>query len=194
MLREKQIALINEKASIFESCVAFAQRFLILPTIEISFRDCPSKMFRTMNNAAESHMAPDGKGYIFFNGPWFAERIIEHQDDVEFFLFHELRHLHQFHQVNLLTANQKTREPKELVMQWKDSLENYQRNEGGATQLANVVQEVEVDANAYGMLLEILYRNGRLPSLSLPDEAFDLANERLQRYFETFPEFQNVVK
>lgn len=193
MLTEEQIELINEKASIFEPCVAFAHKFLVLPSIEIAFIDCPSERFRTMDNAAESHIAANGSGYIYFNAPWFAERILEHQDDVEFFLFHELRHLHQQNQINILIANKRTREPKEIVQLWKNDFENYQRNEGGESQLANVTQEVEVDANAYGILLEIFYRNGRTPLLSLPKEALNPANERLQRYYDTLPEFRQIM-
>lgn len=192
MLTKEQIDLINAKASIFEPCVAFAHRFLILPSIQIAFLDCPSAKFRTMDNAAESHIAADGSGWVYFNAPWFAERILEHQDDVEFFLFHELRHLHQLNQINLLMADKQTREPTEVVRSWKDGFEKYQRNEGGKSQLANVTQEVEIDANAYGVLLEILYRNGKTPLLSLPEEAFAPANKRLQRYFDTLPEFRQA--
>ena len=190
MLTKEQIDLINEKAAIFEPCVTFARKFLVLPPIQIAFNDCPSTMFRTMDNAAESYIVADGSGYVCFNAPWFAERITDHQDDVEFFLFHELRHLHQLTQINLLVANKKTREPEEIVKLWKSNFDNYQRNEGGESQLANVTQEIEVDANAYGILLEVLYRNGRTPLLSLPKEAFDPANERLQRYYDSLPEFR----
>lgn len=194
MLTKEQVDLINEKASIFEQCVAFAHKFLVLPSIQIAFNDCPSEMFRTMDNAAESHIASNGSGWVYFNALWFAERITDHQDDVEFFLFHELRHLHQLNQINLLVANKKTREPQEIVKLWKSNFDNYQRNEGGESQFANVTQEIEVDANAYGILLEVLYRNGRTPLLSLPEEAFDPANERLQRYYDTFPEFRHLTE
>lgn len=191
MLTENQIEIINEKSSILEPCVTFAHRFLVLPTIEIRFEDCPSERFCTMDNAAESCFMPNGFGCVYFNAPWFAERVIDHQDDVEFFLFHELRHLHQLNQINLLMSNKKTREPENIVRLWKEGFENYKRNDGGETQLKNVTQEVEVDANTYGVILEILYRNGKIPLLSLPDEAFAPANERLQRYYDTLPEFNN---
>ena len=190
MLTEQQIELINSKAQIFQPCLTFASKYLILPNIEIAFDDCPSTRFLSMNNAAESWLGKDGVGRICFNGPWFAERIIEHQDDVEFFFFHELRHLHQKIQIQAMINGQKTREPIEIVKIWKDNFENYQRNEGGNSQTINVTQEIEIDANTYGVLLEILYRDGRHPLLSLPDEAFDPANERLQTYFDTLPEFK----
>jgi len=76
---------------------------------------------------------------------------------------------------------------------WKSNFDSYQRNEGGETQLVNVTQEIEVGANAYGILLEVLYRNGKAPLLSLPKEAFDLANERLQWYYDTLPEFSHLT-
>ena len=192
MLTKEQIDLINEKADIFEPCVTFAHKFLVLPPIQIMFNDCPSEMFHTMDNAAESYIGTDGHGHIYFNAPWFAERVIDHQDDVEFFLFHELRHLHQLNQINLLVAKQKTREAKKTVELWKESFDNYQRNEGGDSQFINVTQEVEVDANTYGILLEVLYRDGRTPQLSLPDEAFVPANKRIQQYFDILPEFRNL--
>lgn len=189
MLTEQQIQLINQKAEIFESCLEFANKYLILPNIEVAFDDCPSQRFLSMNNAAESWLGSDGVGRICFNGPWFAERINEHQDDVEFFFFHELRHLHQKLQIKFMSNGQKTREPLKTVKVWDDNFKNYQRNEGDSTQTANVTQEVEIDANAYGILLEILYRNGKAPLLSLPQEAFEPANERLQLYYDTLPEF-----
>lgn len=191
MLSEKQINLINDKLTIFEPCVIFARKFLVLPSIKIEFNDCPSNMFHTMDNAAESNLAYDGTGCIYFNAPWFAERVIEHQDDVEFFLFHELRHLHQMIQVNLMAANKKTREPVEIVKVWKDGFDNYQRNDGGESQFSNVTQEIEIDANAYGIILTMLYRNGKHPLLSLPEEAMNPADERLQRYIDTLPEFRS---
>lgn len=194
MLTEEQMKLVNEKASIFETCVRFANNFLLLPDIDITFDDCPSRRFGTMDNAAESVLGSDGRGHVFINAVWFANRVEAHQDDVEFFLFHELRHIHQQYQIQLLRMGKKTREPREVVQTWKDGFEHYVRNEGGTSQLTNIFQEVEVDANAYGIILEMLYRNGRNPLLSIPEEANDLAEKRLQRYIDTLPEFKAYSK
>lgn len=194
MLTQQQIQIINENASIFQPCVEFAAKYLMLPEIEIQFDDCPSSRFRSMCNAAESNLERDGVGRIWFNGPWFAERIHDHQDDVEFFLFHELRHLHQKMQIRLLLANRNTRESEGTVMGWKMGFENYQRNEGSATQSANVTQEVEIDANAYGMILTKLYRNGQEPNLSLPEEAYRPASVRRGFYLHVLPEFQHLPR
>lgn len=144
-----------------------------------------------MNNAAESTIGPDGIGYVWFNGPWFSERIFDHQDDVEFFLFHELRHLHQKMQINSLLNHEKTREATGTVAGWKIGFENYQRNEGAATQTANVTQEVEIDANAYGMAMAKIYRDGQDPNLSLPPEAYQPAAARCAFYLYALPEFRN---
>ncbi len=192
MLTEQQIELVNSKTHIFEPCLNFASKYLILPDIEIAFDDCPSQRFLSMNNAAESWIGDDGVGRICLNAPWFVERIDEHQDDVEFFFFHELRHLHQKIQIQAMQKGQKTREPIKTVKIWEYNFNNYQRNEDENSQKINVTQEVEIDANAYGILLEIFYRKGKKPLLSLPAEAFDPANERLQIYYDTLPEFKQL--
>lgn len=189
-MTEHQTQIIHEKSKVLMPCVEFARKYLELPSIEIYFEDCPSRRFRTMTNAAESNLSPEGVGCVWFNGPWFAERIDNHQDDVEFFLFHELRHIHQKIQINLLLKNQTTREAKETVLGWKTGFEQYKRNEGADTQLVNVTQEVEIDANAYGMILEELYRNGQIPNLSLPEEAYRPAFARRTFYLYALSEFR----
>lgn len=194
MLSKEQIELINNKSSIIEPCVKFARQFLALPSIDVSFDDCPSARFRTMDNAAEGGIDANGRGHIVINGPWFAERIEAHQDDVEFFIFHELRHIHQHTQIRLMVSGQSTRETANLVETWKDGFGNYVRNEGGDTQVINVSQEIEVDANAYGIILEMLYRNGKSPLLSIPAEALNLAEARLQNYIDTLPEFSKFSR
>ena len=191
-MTEQQIHIINEKSAILPPCVEFARKFLTLPpSIQIHFADCPSQIFSSRNNAAECDIDRDGIGHVWFNGPWFADRVFEHQDDVEFFIFHELRHLHQKMQIKLLLNNKKTREARETVAGWKTGFENYQRNEGAATQTANVTQEVEIDANAYGMALTKIYRNGQNPNLSLPPEAYAPAAPRCAFYLYALPEFKN---
>lgn len=189
-MTDKQVKIINEKMHIIEPCVKFACDFLILPDIEVRFEDCPSARFPSMDNAAESGLRSDGQGLILINGPWFADRVNDHQDDVEFFIFHELRHLHQQKQIQLMDSGKRTREPLDIIKKWKNDFYNYIRNEGKDTQLANISQEIEVDANAYGIIMEMLYRDGRQPLLSIPKEASDLAEARLQRYIDTLPEFK----
>lgn len=190
MLRQEQIELINGKTSIIESCVKFACNYLVLPKVEIQFDDCPSTRFPTMNNAAESFLDGDEIGHIIINGPWFVERIELHQDDVEYFVFHELRHLHQQNQIRLLHMRETVREPKEVIEKWQKEFVNYIRNEGKTSKNENIRQEVEIDATAYGIILEILYQNGKKPILSVPKELMDLADERLQKYIDTLPEFR----
>ena len=189
-MTEQQVDIINRWAWVLSPCVEFAGRYLQLPKVEIVFADCPSNLFPTMSNAAEGTLLPNGVGRVLFNGPWFAERICEHRDDVEFFLFHELRHLHQFGQMNILRSKGKTREPKETVEAWQRGFDGYVRNDGESTETANVTQEVEVDANAYGLLLSTLYRGGKFPIVSIPDEAFFPARDRVQKYYDTLPEFR----
>lgn len=189
VLQQEQIELIKSKLPIIEKCVNFAKEYLVLPTIQIYFDDCPSKRFPTMNNAAESSLDRNGIGTITLNGPWFAERIDFHQDDVEYFVFHELRHIHQQNQIRELHIGGQVRDSIERVKEWEKGFNNYIRNEGGDSQIKNIRQEVEIDATAYGILLEMLFRDGKQPLLSAPLELLDLADERLQTYIDTLPEF-----
>lgn len=190
MLQQNHIDLINDKTFVIEACVKFADKYLILPKIEVAYDNCPSARFPTMDNAAESYLDDQGIGHIWINGVWFVERINQHQDDVEYFVFHELRHLHQLNQIRLLRKGNKIRDSKEVVEKWKSNFDNYIRNNGGESQCENIRQEVEVDATAYGVILDILYHNGKQPLLSVPKELIDLADERLQRYIDTLPEFK----
>lgn len=106
-----------------------------------------------MDNAAE------GSGNkLYFNKPWFTgqDRWENHKDDIEFFIFHELRHLHQHYEIALADNHTSLHESKETVSLWKNGFVNYTRNDGGDTQLINVSQEVEIDANAYALCLSNL--------------------------------------
>lgn len=190
MLSKEQAELINNKSSIIEPCVKFAGQFLVLPDIEVFFDDCPSARFHTMDNAAESGIDVDGHGHIAINAPWFADRIEEHQDDVEFFIFHELRHIHQHTQIRLMVSGNKTREPISTVTEWIAGFDGYVRNDGGKSQTVNVTQEVEIDANAYGIALVNMYHadDDLEIHLSIPEEADKVAWPRAQQYIDTLPE------
>ena len=183
----------GEYLGLVQKCVTFARNFMILPDpIEAYFDDCPSNRFRTMDNAAE------GNGNkLYFNKPWFTgrDRWENHQEDIEFFIFHELRHLHQHYEIALADRNEALHESKETVAQWKNGFINYRRNEGGATQIANVSQEVEIDANAYALCLSNLYHLNDDAGLyfSVPQEAMNLAEPRSNQYYRTKPELKRYL-
>ena len=171
-------------------CISFAREFMTLPDqIESYFDDCPSNRFKTMKYVAE------GKGNkLYFNKPWFTEqdRWQNHQDDIEFFVFHELRHLHQHYEIALMENDMKLSEKEDTVALWKNGFINYKRNEGGVTQIVNVSQEVEIDANAYALcLLNFFHINDDVAlHLSVPQEAMELADTRSKQYYKTKPELK----
>lgn len=174
-------------------CVSFATRFMELPEqIEFYFEECPSVIFPTTDNAAES-----GGNHVVFNKPWFTgeDRWNNHQDDIEFFVFHELRHLHQQYEVNRLDNDLPLHERKSTVESWKDGFLNYRRNEGGASQAVNISQEVEIDANAYALCLSNFFhlQDDCELHLSAPSEAMDLADTRSKTYYKTLPEFIKFI-
>ena len=176
---------------IINTCVEFARRFLLLPdSIEFLFDDCPSPRFPTMNNAAEGNIQS-----ICFNKPWFLQRIDEHKDDLEFYIFHELRHVHQQYSIFLLEHALPYNDDIATIEQWRRGFNNYIRNVDAYSEKVNVAQEVEIDANAYAIclinLLHIDDDNDLM--LSLPDEASALCSERSGQYYETKPELKRFL-
>jgi len=96
---------------IVNDCMEFARQFLDLPPqIELLFEECPSEMFPLATNSSET----DGKT-IYFNKPWFMQRIDEHRDDLEFFIFHELRHCHQIFSVQKMKQGMSTQDRKNVI-------------------------------------------------------------------------------
>ena len=141
-------AMEGKYLELVQNCINYARSFMTLPEpIESYFEDCPSDRFKTMDNAAE------GCGNkLYFNKPWFTgqDRWENHRVDIEFFIFHELRHLHQHYEIALSDSNNTVHEDISTIVSWKNGFINYTRNEGGSTQAVNLSQEVEIDANAYG--------------------------------------------
>lgn len=77
---------------------------------------------------------------------------------MEFYIFHELRHIHQQASITLKNQNQPTNEPYEEISKWENGFNNYKCNDGSAeAREENMAQEVELDANGYGLSLLNLY-------------------------------------
>lgn len=183
--------ITGSNLQIIENCVTFARKFLLLPdTLNYYFENCPSARFPTIVNACESNI-----NEITFNKPWFLQRTTVHRDDLEFFIFHELRHIHQLYSIELFLNGQPCKDTPETIAMWKQGFSGYVRNIGGASQNANVSQEVEIDANAYAQcLLNLLHIDDDADlMLSLPDEASSLSMPRFEEYWRTKPEIRNFI-
>ena len=131
-------AMEGKYLELVQNCINYARSFMTLPEpIESYFEDCPSDRFKTMDNAAE------GCGNkLYFNKPWFTgqDRWENHRVDIEFFIFHELRHLHQHYEIALSDSNNTVHEDISTIVSWKNGFINYTRNEGGSTQAVNLSQ------------------------------------------------------
>lgn len=183
--------ITGDNLSIVKSCENFARRFLLLPDrIDFYFDSCPSPRFPTMSNAAESEI-----NTIFLNKPWFLQRTTEHRDDLEFFVFHELRHIHQFNSILRNNCGEKCNDDPATVMKWQQGFVQYTRNEDSASELVNIAQEVEIDANAYALcLLNLLHLDDELEiHLSLPTEAVELSEPRSHHYYRSKPELRSFL-
>ena len=168
-----------------ENCILFARKFLTLPEqINIYFEDCPSERFPTFVNAAESSFPNN----ILFNKVWFTDedRWNNHKVDIECFVFHELRHLHQYCMCDNYIKEHKTNEDPKTIQKWAEELYNYKRNTGADSQSDNLMQEIEIDANAYAILLSNLYhlRDSTEMCFSVPQEAQNIAYMRLDVYWQ----------
>lgn len=117
--------------------------------------------------------------------------------DLEFYVFHELRHLHQLLSIELLKQNQPIRDSYAEIRMWEKEFNGYKRNEGDEeSQNANMSQEVELDANGYGLSLLMLYHIcDREFSFehSLPESAYKLADRRSQEYYKTKAELKAYI-
>ena len=176
---------------IIENCVEFARKFLLLPhTIDYYFEECPSELFPTLDNAAESN----GKA-LFFNKPWFLQRVDEHRDDLEFFIFHELRHVHQLYSIFLYDNNRHCNDDLTTIETWKRGYKEYIRNTDDTTTNVNVSQEIEIDANAYAQcLVNLLHIDDDIElCFSLPAAARELSNTRSLEYY-TKPEIKQYIE
>ena len=183
--------ITDKNLKIITDCVAFARQFLLIPnTIEYYFEDCPSKRFPSLNNAAESNIKN-----ICFNKQWFLQRTDEHLDDLEFFIFHELRHVHQLYSIILHDNGQKYIDDDTTIELWRNGFNNYIRNTDAVTENANVVQEIEIDANAYAQcLVNLLHIDDDIElHFSLPERAAEIAFQRSTEYYDSKPELKRFL-
>lgn len=185
----------EEKIKIIQNCVDFARQFIYLPpSLAIGFDTCPSPRFQTEHNASEFEQG-GGKSILWFNEVWFDKRTDEHVDDIEFFVFHELRHMHQSISVFRMENKEETQESYEEISIWQYEFAHYIRNMDAASEEKNVRQKVEMDANAYALSLLNLYHlnddTGLYPSIPVQTE--NDVNQLSRRYYESKPELKRFL-
>lgn len=172
--------------------IDFARKFLLLPDIiDLYFDDCPSRRFLSIVNAAESD-----DHTIYLNNQWYHMSIAEHPLDVSFFIFHELRHMHQIMSIKRLQRGQTVQDPESDILQWDYDHNHYVRNVDAETQELNLQQTIEKDANAYGICLVNLFYAGNKEvdwRLSLPENAHIIANELSKSYYQSKPELKQFI-
>lgn len=192
--KEELSELEKEASEIILDCVNFASEFLSKPeSIEVGFSDFASGLFEHVN--VPCFTTGDGKR-IVFNLDWLKRSLPEHVDDVRFFVFHELRHVHQKFQILLHMNGLKTNESEDVIAKWQYGFAHYITNMGdNSTQEKNLLQVVEQDANAYALALLNLYHLGEKWEFeySLPEEAFVVADARCQEYYKSKPELRRYI-
>lgn len=164
--------------NLFDACYRFSVRVLNLPKGKPNFEivDCPSETFPTIENTADSNYS---LYRVRLNRAWASDCLERNrQVEIEFQIFHELRHLHQsaailrfrdtgepgYDDCNLIEAWAANYAPGAYVLN---------DNSGEANLHLYNAQPVERDANAYGwVLLQVYHCNdGADTSLPFPDEA-----------------------
>ena len=177
---------------LIQNAVDFARKFMKIPEdIELYFEDCPSERFPNENNAAEGEIDK-----IVFNKVWFYRSRNDHKDDIEYFVFHELRHTYQLNEIGLMMNGMQIHEKISLIETWKEGFENYIPNVDKVTQSLNFHQEVEQDAYGYGLaLLDMYYikRHDFRFRYSMTEEVFQIADSRSRKYRKELPEFQRYI-
>ena len=108
-----------------------------------------------------------------------------------------MRHIYQFAEIDLLLQGKIPHEEVETVRIWEYEFENYIRNEDAESQQKNLLQEIEQDANGYGLALLNLYYikyKNVIFHYSLPEEAHRLADLRSRKYYYEKPELRSYLE
>ena len=117
--------------------------------------------FRTVNNTCET-----GDNCLYINEDWIIEVLrTNFLYDLQYQMYHEARHFYQYMVVEDYCIRGKSCELPAMIKQWKFECENYLRNEGTEeTQKANATQTMEIDANAFAVvMLSLKGKEARIP-------------------------------
>ena len=193
-INEKKEKQANE---LFRDCALFAGQFFEIPDpLLVSMENYTKKRFHhplTPSVTSIDH----GKIMIVFNRDWVYESLDEYEDDVQFFILHELRHSNQFVQILQAEQGQQTQDSPDTIMHWRQSLASYTYNDGDVmSQTQNLSQLVEQDAYAYGFVLhDFLHKDDRnyVYLTSLPQEAALPARGLAEKYKRTKPELKKYI-
>ncbi len=186
---------LEEKIQIIQNCKEFAKQFIFLPdSLDVQFDKCPSPRFKTEKNASQLEQRGCNR-VLWFNEMWFDKRIDEHMDDIEFFAFHELRHIHQSISVSRMMSNFSTQEDYDEIKKWQFEFTHYIRNVDAASEERNVHQRIEIDANAYALSLLNLYHLEDDMELhpSIPEQVQDEIEQISNRYYNSKPELKHYL-
>ena len=181
--------------TLMKECLSFTKQFITRPDdLQVVISNYSSGLFEHENVPAFT--SADGKK-IVFNQDWLQRSLPTHADDVRFFIFHELRHVHQKYQISRWKEHEKINEKEQIVSIWDEEFKSYKKNYGDEeSQKVNLAQEVEVDANAYAISLlntKYLGIDNWSFDYSLPKDAYEIADLRSQKYYESRPELKRFI-
>ena len=106
--------------------------------------------FKTACNTCET-----GNNCLYINEDWITETLrVNFLYDLQYQMYHEARHFYQYMIIADFHARGKSRELPATIKQWESECTNYIRNEGTEiTQKANATQTMEIDANAFAIVM-----------------------------------------
>lgn len=135
--------------------------------------------FRTASNTCET----DGNT-LYINEDWIKMVIRDNfLYDLQYQMYHEARHYYQSFAIADFYARGKTSESVATIRQWEKENAEYARNEGTEeTQRANAAQTIEIDANAFAIVM--LHVKG-IDEARAPEEQMKATEKRAQEIYKT---------
>ena len=128
--------------------------------------------FKTVENSCET----DGN-FLYINEDWIAETLrTNFLYDFQYQMYHEARHFYQDMVIDDFHSRGQSSELPATIRQWEMEFANYRRNEGTEeTQKANASQKVEIDANAFAIVM--LNKKG-ITEARMPEEQWQETEKR----------------
>lgn len=107
------------------------------------------KRFNSCINAAEYDSVN-----LYINEAWI-DRLIELNDfyDLKYLMYHEARHIYQDCVIKDFKNRGKSSELPATIKAWEENFNNYKRNTGEDSLDVNANQIIEIDANAFAIVL-----------------------------------------
>lgn len=132
--------------------------------------------FKTPDNTCET-----GLNTLYINEDWLDKVLQEgFLYDLQYQMYHEARHFYQRTIIEDYHSRGKSREFPSTIRQWEAEFRNYKRNEGTPdTQKDNANQKVEIDANAFAIVL--LSSKGK--EARAPEEQWEETEQRASEIY-----------